>query len=113
MTAVHHPDIASIVQITLAAWQRRYMRLRQRHQRSQQRLSVELLSESETPLWIQELRQKFDLPELESTFAADPTARDPAIDTSQLLPPGFDFDAIDWSFWENSNLDAALFETNW
>lgn len=113
MTAVHHPDIASIVQITLAAWLKRYMHIRQRHQQSQQRHRVDSLNESEPPPWIQELRQKFDLPEVDSTSAADPTAREPAIDASQLLTPDFDFDLIDWSFWENSNLDAALFETNW
>lgn len=110
MIAVHHPDVASIVRITLVAWQRHYAHIRQR---CQQRHNVDLLDESEPPPWILELRRKFDLPEVNSAFAPDATAGEPAIDASQLLPPDFDFDSIDWSFWENQHLDAALFETEW
>jgi len=104
MTAVHHPDIASIVRITLVAWERRYTHILQRCH------NVGLLNESEPPPWILELRRKFDLPEVNSTLAPDSTALEPAMDVSQLLPPDFDFDSIDWSFWENSHLDAALYD---
>ncbi len=110
MTAVHHPDINSIVQITLVAWQRRHAHIRQR---CQQRHTVDLSNESDPPPWIQELRRKFDLPEVNPISAPDSTAREPAFDPSQLLPPDFDFDSIDWSFWENPQMDAALCETSW
>lgn len=108
MVAVHHPDIASIVRITLVAWQRHYTHIQQR---DQQRHNLNLLEQSEPPSWILELRRKFDPTEVDSTLAPDSTAQEPAVDTSQLLPPDFDFDSIDWSFWENADLDAALYET--
>ena len=107
MIAVHHPDLASIVHITLVAWQRRHTHIRQQ---CQQRHNFNQLKESESPPWILELRRKLDLPEVNSTLAPDSTAQEPAIDASQLLPPDFDFDLIDWSFWENPHLDAALYD---
>ena len=110
MFAVHHPDIASIVRITLVAWQRHYAHIRQR---GQQGYNGDLSNEPEPPQWILELRRKFDLPEVNSTFAPDLTAQEPAIDADQLLPPEFDFDSNDWSFWENPHLNAVLYETEW
>lgn len=60
-----------------------------------------------------ELRRNFDLPEASSIFAPDLIAREPAIDADQLLSPDFDFDSIDWSFWENPHLNAAVYENGW
>lgn len=110
MTAVNHPDIASIVRITLVAWQRHHSYIRQR---GQQGRNFDPPNEPEPPPWILELRRNFDLPEAVSTFAPDLNAQEPVIDAGQLLPPDFDFDLIDWSFWENPHLNAALYETDW
>jgi hypothetical protein len=109
MTAASGPDIASIARITVVAWQRRHTYVQQRYQ---QHPNTDLLNESEVPSWVQELRQKLDLPEVDPAPAPDATAREPAIDASQLLPLDFDFDVIDWTFWENSHLDATLYNMN-
>lgn len=103
MTAIHHPDVVSIVQMTLVAWQRRYTHVQQQCQ------DVDMLDATETPPWIVELRRDFNIPEELATHA--PT--EPAVDFSQLLPPDFDFDSIDWSVWQDPNLDASLYETDW
>ena len=100
MTAIHHPDIVSIVRMTLVAWERRINHLRQQHNGA---------NVGESPSWIQELRRNFDLPEV-PTQAPDPTT---AMEMSPLLPPDFDFDSIDWSVWGDPNLDLALYETDW
>lgn len=110
INAVHRPDIASIARITLVAWQRRYAHIQQQ---CQQRHNFDLLNESQPPPWILELRRKFELPDVDSTLGADSTEREPVIDASQLLPLDFDFDLIDWSFWEDPHLDAALYEADW
>lgn len=110
MVAVHQPDNAAIVRITLVAWQRRHAHIRRR---CQQRHCVDLPNEPESPPYILEFRREYDLPEVIPIFTPDATASEPVADAGQLLPPDFDFDSIDWSFWENSNLDAALFETDW
>ena len=102
MTAVHHPDVVSIVQMTLAAWQIRHTHMQQQRRQVQ---DVDMLNATETPPWIVELRRNFNIPEEQSTHAPDSTATEPAVDFSQL-----DFDLIDWSVWEDPNLDASLYE---
>ena len=109
MTAVSRPDIASIARITMVAWQRRHAYVQQRYQ---QRCNTNLLNEPEVPSWVQELRQKLDLPQVDPMPAPDATAREPAFDASQLLPLDFDFDVIDWKFWETSHADATLYGMN-
>ena len=110
MTAVHHPDVVSIVRMTLVAWQRRHTHMQQQCQQPQ---DVDMLSATETLPWIVELRRNFNIPEEQPTHAPDSTAKETAVDFSQLLPPDFDFDSIDWSVWQDPNLDASLYETDW
>lgn len=50
--------------------------------------------------------------ETQPTPALDATAQEPAIDASQLLPLDFDFDVIDWTFWENWHVNATLYGMN-
>ena len=100
-TAIHRPEIAHIAHIALAAWQRRDEYLRQQR-------DFDLQSEYESPQWILDLRRKFDVPHGNESFATDPAEQRPAIDASQLLPLDFDFDSIDWSFWDEMQLDLAL-----
>ena len=107
MTAIHHPDVVSIVQMTLGAWQRRHKHIQQQCQ------DVEMLNATATPPWIVELRRNFSIPEEKPTHAPDSAATEPAVDFSQPLPPDFDFDFIDWSVWEDPNLDASLYEADW
>ena len=107
MTAIHHPDVVSIVQMTLVAWQRRYTYMRHKCQ------DVDVVNATETPLFIVELRRNFNVPEQNPAHASDLMATEPAVDFSQLLPPDFDFDSIDWSVWEDPNLDASLYDTDW
>lgn len=109
MTAVSHPDIASIAQITLAAWQKHHTYAQQQYQ---QRHDTRLLNESELPVWVQELQRKFDLPEVNPEPAPDRVVRESAIGASQLLPLDFDFDSINWSFWENLHMDTAMYDMN-
>lgn len=99
-TAVQSPDIVATVRITLVAWQRRQAYVQHRSQQWQ----VGSIDDS-PPAWISELCQKFELPEISSMSAP---VQVPVLDTSQLLPFDFDFDSIDWSFWEDSSLDMAL-----
>jgi hypothetical protein len=94
MTAFSRSDIASIARITIVAWQRHYEHLQQRYQ---QRHDAE---PPEIPAWMQQLRRKLDLPEIEATPAM---ALEPVVDINELLPMDFDFDVIDWNFWESSH----------
>jgi len=105
MTAISGPDIAAIARITVVAWQRRQTYVQQQYQ---QRRNTHLLNESEVPSWVQELRQKLNCPEVDPTPAPDTTAQEPAIDPNQLLPLDFDFDVIDWTFWENLHVNGML-----
>ena len=111
MHAVHRPDIAPIVQITLAAWQKRYAHLQQRFQHSS---PTDPLNEPSPPPWLSELRRKFEPPAATSTLAPDATVREPVGAASPLLPLNFDFDSIDWSLWADldfdSNFDPAAYE---
>lgn len=107
MTAVHHPDVISIVQMTLAAWQRRHTYILQKDH------NFMGASHSVTPSWITELRQRFNMPEEHPTVAPASTAGEPIVDVDQFLNPEIDFDSINWSVWEDPNLDASLFETDW
>lgn len=96
MTALSRPGIASIARITIVAWQRHYSHLQERYQ---QRLGGDV-DPPEVPSWMQRLRQKLDLPIIDPTPAM---AQEPGVDVSELLPMNFDFDLIDWNFWENSH----------
>ena len=104
MRAISRPDIASIARITLVAWQRRHTYLQQRGR------TIDLLNQSEVPSWIQELRQKLEpLDFVNPMPASDATAQQPTVDDNgQILPPDFNFDVIDWAFWENSHLNATF-----
>ena len=104
MGVVHNPDIVATVRITVAAWQRRYAHVQRK---VQERLHIES-NDSTPPAWISELCQKFDLPEVTSTLPTDLMTPETLIDTSQLLPFDFDFDSMDWSFWQDASLDAAF-----
>jgi hypothetical protein len=106
MTAASRPDIACIARITLVAWQRRHTHVQQRYQ---QRRNTDLVNELEVPSWVRELRQKLDLPHVDRMPAQDATAPEPTFDASQLLPLDFDFDVIDWTFWETSRADTTLY----
>lgn len=103
VTAVNSPDVNAAVRITLAAWQRRLAHVQHK---SQKRNGVSQLDDSVTPTWISDLCQKFDLPAITS-MSSDLMMQEPVIDPSHLLPSDFDFDSMDWSFWENSYLDGA------
>jgi hypothetical protein len=107
MVAVHNPDIITTVRITLIAWQRRQTYKQHRSNHCQ---CVDSSNDSVPPAWISELCQKFDLPEVSSTFAAESMVQEPVIDTSQPSHFDFDFESMDWSFWENSSLEAALYD---
>lgn len=107
IVAAQNPDVIATVRITLVAWQRRHAYVQQRSQHCHR---VDSSNDSVPPAWISELCQKFDLPEASSMFPPDSTMQEPVIDTSQLLPFDFDFDSMDWSFWEDSSLDAALYD---
>lgn len=98
--AAYTPDIMATVRITIAAWQKRHSYV--------QHMSHHSSNGSVPPTWISALCEKFDLPEVGSISAPDSMmVQEPMIDTSQLLPFDFDFDLMDWSFWEESTLDAA------
>lgn len=128
-TAIHHPDITFIVRMTLAAYRKRHIYIleqyRQHYNHTKTSNESSSINVSETgrepemepqpPEWILDLRQKFNPPDSvvdSSTGLA--TGLEPASvpndnDKSEgLLPPDFDFDMIDWSFWENAGLDAVV-----
>jgi hypothetical protein len=109
MVAVHNPDITATVRITLVAWQRRHAYLQHG---SQDRHRVNPSNDCVPPAWISELCQKFDLPEVCSAFSPNSTMQKSVIDANQLLPFEFDFELMDWSFWEDLSLDAALYDTD-
>ncbi|MCJ1476236.1 hypothetical protein MMC13_004902 [Lambiella insularis] len=108
-SALQRPDIASIVQLTLVAWQRRQTFAQQR---SQQRYDANSLNECQPPSWILELRRKLDLPEVNLIPKPDSAMGESVADEIPLLPLDFDFDSIDWSFWENQYLGTASFEAD-
>lgn len=105
--AIQNPDVVATVHITLAAWQRRHSYLQHQPQRMYQLNSVD---SSVAPAWISELRQKFDIPEMNSTPALDTTMQGPLLDASQLLPFDFDFNSMDLSFWDSANMDESLYD---
>ena len=135
-TAVQNPDIASIVRITLAAYQKRHaFILEQYRQRCDThtdaiRSKAIIASESESgpedkpqpPEWIQDLCQKFDLllsdtavksstlEHASDTAATRATENEPTFEglSEGLVPTDFDFDVIDWSYWENVGLDSIV-----
>lgn len=127
-TAIHHPDITCIVRITLAAYQKRHVYILEQYRQRNTNHNIHGQSNSLTvsgsgsdpemepqpPQWIQDLKQKFNLSDMTefSTLFPEPTtaAREPGIDDPRegLLPPDFDFDMIDWKFWENAGLDAIV-----
>lgn len=104
MTATHRSDITAVARITLAAWQKRHTHLLQQSRRD----GMEDLSTADSPPWIQELRRNFNIQDTSATIMTDQT---PAVDDDLFLPLDFDFDSIDWSFWEDpKHQDATLYE---
>lgn len=88
MTAVNRPEADFIARITVSAWQKHALEMRQ--QSSDATL--------ETPEWIQQLCYNFNLPLAEPSTPHD--TQSIGSDLGQLLPIDFDFDMIDWSAWE-------------
>jgi len=134
-TAIQNPDIVSIVRITLAAYQKRHAyileqyRQRCNNHNNTTRSNAINVSESESepehkpqpPEWIQDLCQKFNLllsdavisstlEHASDTTVTTATGNEPAFEGASegLLPADFDFDMIDWSFWENVGLDSVV-----
>jgi hypothetical protein len=108
--SVHSPDIISMVQITLVAWQRRLAYLQHS---SQSHFSTDSPNKIEPPTWISELSEKFDLPVVSPTLPVNSTTQETVSSKGQNLNGfDFDFDSIDWSLWEKSSLDMAFCETS-
>lgn len=88
MTAVTRPEVDFLARITVAAWQKYDVEVRQ------QRPDAVAM---ETPEWIRQLCHNFSLPVIDASTTADEAAKSL---NGDLLPPDFDFDIIDWSAWE-------------
>ena len=90
MTAASRSDIAPIARITLAAWWRQHLRDESRS----------------PPQWIKELRQKSHLPEIDPRSGSLAAGHPRTNDDHQGCPTDldFDFDLIDWSFWDTLHL---------
>ncbi|KAF2440245.1 hypothetical protein P171DRAFT_488975 [Karstenula rhodostoma CBS 690.94] len=88
MTATTRPEVEFLARITAAAWQRYELEMRQ------QRPDADAI---ETPEWIRQLFQSFNLPVIDSSATVEEATQSLYGD---LLPENFDFDIIDWSAWE-------------
>ncbi|OAG10524.1 uncharacterized protein CC84DRAFT_1237333 [Paraphaeosphaeria sporulosa] len=89
MTAVTRPEVDFLARITVAAWQKYILEMRQ-----QQRSDAVGM---QTPEWIQHLCHNFNLPVIDPSRATEEYAQSL---NGDLLPPDFDFDIIDWSAWD-------------
>jgi hypothetical protein len=94
MTAVNRPEVTFIARITVAAWQKYDIQMRQ--QRSGKHGAIAM----ETPEWIRQLCYNFNLPLTDSSATIEEIAQSLSSDPDQLLSTNFDFDMIDWSSWE-------------
>ena len=94
MTAANRPEVTFIARITVAAWQKYDIQMRQ--QRSGMHGAIAM----ETPEWIRQLCYNFNLPLADSSATILEVAQSFSSDPAQLLSTNFDFDMIDWSFWE-------------
>ena len=93
MTAASRSDIAPIARITLAAWWRLHM----------------MNESTPPPQWIQGLLQKSHLPEIALKSGSSTVERQHRSNDNQDCLLDFDFDLIDWSFWENLHLEPASY----
>lgn len=94
MTAVNRPEVTFVARITVAAWQKYDIQMRQ------QRSGVQGAIAMETPEWIRQLCYNFNLPLADSSATILEVAQSFSSDPAQLLSTNFDFDMIDWSSWE-------------
>ena len=108
--------------ITLAAYHKRHVYILEQYRQCNTNSLTESRSgygpelEPQPPQWIQDLKQKLKLSERTepSTLFPEPTAaasESIADDAGEGLLPSdfdFDFDMIDWKFWENAGLDAVV-----
>ncbi|KAL1612090.1 hypothetical protein SLS60_000313 [Paraconiothyrium brasiliense] len=94
MTAVNRPEVDFIARITVAAWQKYEIELRQ------QRSAIPGAIAIETPEWIRRLCHNFNLPLTDPSATTEEAAETFSSDPAQFLPENFDFDIIDWSAWE-------------
>jgi hypothetical protein len=91
MTAVSRPEVDFLARITIAAWQKYDLEMRQR------KSGVVAM---ETPEWIRQLCHRFNLPLIDASTATEEGGQSLSFDPAQLLLENFDFDMIDWSAWE-------------
>ncbi|KAJ4357340.1 uncharacterized protein N0V89_001915 [Didymosphaeria variabile] len=94
MTAANRPEVDFIARITVAAWQKYDIEMRQ------QRSGVPGLPAMETPEWIRKLCYNFNLPLTDPSATTEEATETLNSDPAQFLPENFDFDIIDWSAWE-------------
>ncbi len=94
MTAVDRPEVTFLARITVAAWQKYYVHMRQ------QNSSESGANPIGTPEWIRQVCYNFHLPLTDPSVATEDAAQPFDFDPAQLLPLDFDFDMIDWSSWE-------------
>jgi len=87
--------MVALAHITVAAWQKHESWMYE-----QQSLATSF----NTPPWILHLCQEYGILDLSGAFGEEQGAPFQQLDTSTLLPPGFDFDFFDGSMWENPGL---------
>lgn len=91
MTATNRPEMDFIARITVAAWQKYEIFVRQQKSPT---------TRIETPEWIQKLCHNFNLRLTGSSGTDEAVEISLGADTACFLPEHFDFDMIDWSAWE-------------
>ena len=88
------PEVVSVAHITLVAWQKRPAGVR-----------------VPQPEWITKLCRDFNLVAPEPTVSHNEDAAEQwqlRHDAAELLGVEFDFDSIDWSMWEELDMEARL-----
>ncbi|KAL5420897.1 hypothetical protein PMIN04_006074 [Paraphaeosphaeria minitans] len=88
MTAVTRPEVDFLARITVAAWQKDDLGMRQHR--------PDVVA-TETPEWIRQLCHNFNLPVIDPSTTTEEYAQSL---NGDLLPPDFDFDIVDWSAWD-------------
>jgi hypothetical protein len=94
MTAVNRPEVTFIARITVAAWQKYDIEMREQRSGGHGAIAIE------TPEWIRQLCYNFNLPPTDSLATIGEIAPSFNSDPAQLLSTNFDFNMIDWSSWE-------------